>query len=159
MNALQTVFTIFYGLYFAVTLTLTGDLQPFDTPMMYKLDRYAWFRCIVSFIMLNLLPLFYFVVIYRCLNTKELPNNLSSMFFTMLGILSFSIVGFGFYRLFWGVMLIKSREKYIFYGNKLPERLSEQLGKRDTSHGESMPHLLPGFLWTLIFSVLGILLA
>lgn len=39
MNELQTMFTILYGLYFAVTLTLTGDLQPFDTPNMYKRDK------------------------------------------------------------------------------------------------------------------------
>lgn len=108
--------------------------------------------------MLNIVPLIYFVSIYYHLRDKVLPDNLYSMFFSVLGVLFYSIVGFGIYRLFWGVMLIKNRGNFIFYGSKLPDKVIEQLDKRDGSHREALPHVIPGILWISIFYFLGRLL-
>ena len=56
MNDAQTVFTLLYGIYFAVTVTITAPFRGFETPAMYALDRRAWFRFVMSFLLLNVLP-------------------------------------------------------------------------------------------------------
>lgn len=68
MTEAQTVFTILYGFYFTAIVMLTGKFQPFDTPSMYKWKRHAWIRFVFSFIFLNILPLFYFVLVLNWLS-------------------------------------------------------------------------------------------
>lgn len=104
MNEAQTIFTLFYALYFAVTTTLTGKFQPFDTPSWYKCKNKAGWRFLVSFVLLNIVPLGYFVLIFNWLhNIKVFMINFGSM----LVLLILSIAGFGFYRIYFGVMLYK----------------------------------------------------
>ena len=152
MNNAQTIFTLFYAIYFAVTTTLTGKFQPFDTPSIYKLRVIALLRFVVSFIVLNIAPLGYFVIIFKWLgNTK----NFVMGFWQMLVLLILSLAGFGFYRIFYGIMIIKIHNKYIFYGENLPKSVLEDLDQRDSSHGDWLAHLIPGILWISISVILG----
>ncbi len=152
MNNAQTIFTIFYGVYFAVTVQLTGIFRPFDTPEMYKRNGYAWWRFIFSFFTLNFLPLSYFVLIFNWLSKWE---SFSVDIWHMLGLLVLSLAGFGFYRIYWGVMLTKRGESFFFYGKNLPLALKEELDKRDKSHQEVKPHLVPGLFWVITSISLG----
>lgn len=152
----QIIFTIFYGLYFAATLTLTRIFQPFDTPSMYKWKFVAWFRFLVSFLLLNILPLLYFVIVFCSLGKIDSFN---PGFWPMLALLMFSLAGFGFYRIYFGIMLIKYGNKYLFYGESLPEQLSMALEQRATSlskaHKKWLAHLIPGIIWVIICTVWG----
>lgn len=158
INSAQTIFTIFYGLYFAVIVTLTGALQPFDTPQIFGcgisggIRLITTVRLITSFVVLNILPLYYFVYVFGRLAKIQA---FSFAFWPMLGLLFLSVVGFGFYRIFWGVMLIKIRGDYLFYGKELPKPLQEQLDERSLSHRDPMSHIIPGFIWVIIFGVIG----
>ena len=130
MNALtdtQTIFTILYGIYFAVTVALTGKLQPCDTPAIYKKNWRAAFRLVFSFLFLDVLPLGYFVLV---LNWLSKVTRLSIDLWSMLALLMFSLTGFGFYRIFFGLMLVKLKNKYLFYGNELPRSLKDELDEQ-----------------------------
>ncbi len=155
MTDAQTIFTILYGLYFAITVTLTGKFQPFDTPSMYKCNARAWFRFVISFFLLNILPLLYLVLV---LNWLTKVSKLQFDFWSMLALLMLSLTGFGFYRIFFGVMLLKFRGNFLFYGEKLPLTLAEELGRRDESHREWRAHVIPGVIWALFTTTLGYVL-
>ena len=152
MNSAQTIFTLFYAIYFAVTTTLTGKFQPFDTPSMYKLKFTAWLRFVISFALLNIAPLAYFVLVFQWL---ENINNFDIDFWQMLILLILSLAGFGFYRVFFGIMILKVRNKYVFYGTNLPKTVLEDLEQRDSSHGDWLAHVIPGIIWVGLSLVLG----
>ncbi len=153
MNNAQTIFTIFYGVYFAAAIPLTATLRPFDTPAMYYKDRYAWIRFGCSFLILNILPLAYFVIVFGRLSKF---GSFSVDFLSMVMLLILSLVGFGFYRLYFGVMLIRYKGRYIFYGDDgLPKPLIEQLELRGGKHQSVAPHLVPGLIWIATTLVIG----
>ena len=153
INESQTIFTLFYALYFAVTTTLSGKFQPFDTPSMYAWKRLAWIRFISSFVLLNIGPLLYFVCIFRWL--KDRP--FSADFWSMLMFLILGLAGFGFYRIFFGLMLISRSGRYLFYGPQLPKPVEQELEQRDPSHRNWLAHFVPGVLWVGITLALGYL--
>jgi hypothetical protein len=155
LNNGQTIFTIFYGLYFAVILTLTRHFQPFDTPQMYRGNLPAWKRFLVSFIILNIIPVFAFSKKLKYLGK---PDGLELNFLSILGLFFLSILGFGFYRIYWGVMLLRHDEKYLFYDDSLPRLVEKELKQREPSHKKSMPHLIPGIIWVVFFWVTGIII-
>lgn len=159
MTDAQTIFTILYGLYFAVTVTLTGKFQPFDTPSVwvYGLKRRALMRLIVSFVLLNILPLAYFVCVLNWLSrVTNFPfSNFWSMFGSVLGLLMFSLAGFGFYRIYFGIMLINRKNNFIFYDSELPKPLVDELKQRDRSQSKCLPHLVPGIQWSLVTTLCG----
>ena len=153
MNNAQEVFAIFYGLYFAATIPMTASLRPFDTPAMHMGDKHAGLRLIVSFLSLNVAPLGYFVFIFSLLGKMQ---NLTLGFWPMLFLLTFSLAGFGFYRIYFGLMLIRNQKGYVFYGKELPDSLAENLTKRGGNHAEVWPHLIPGFLWIVTCTLPGL---
>ena len=155
LNNVQTIFTILYGLYFAVVITLTRPFNPFDTPEMFYGNLTAWFRFVVSFISINIIPLFFFWLI---LNWLGKIGDLDLSFYSILGLFFLSIIGFGFYRIYWGIMLLKRQGKYIFYDTELPESVDKELKRRENSHKASWPHLIPGILWIIFFGLVGYLL-
>jgi hypothetical protein len=150
MNNAQTIFTLYYAIYFAVTITLTGKFQPFDTPSMYKWQLFSWLRFVVSFFLLNVVPLACFVIIFRLV--EDVDNKWFTIgnwiaFNNMLILLTLSLAGFGFYRVFFGLMLLKYRNSYFFYGTELPKPVEEKLDQRPESHLDWKAHVLPGIFW------------
>lgn len=152
MNDAQTVFTLFYGLYFAATIPLTGVFRPFDTPAMYARDGRAWLRFFASFVLLNVFPLFYFVIVFSWLATV---NMFKVGFLSMLSVFLLSLSGFGFYRIYFGIMLSRARNVYVFYGSQLPKRLDDELEQRGGCQRKVRAHLIPGFLWVAICMAVG----
>jgi hypothetical protein len=154
MNAPQTFFVFFYALYSATAVTITGKLHPFDTPSMYKMYPRAWLRFLYSFFVLNLLPLIFFVYVYNRLDTI---TNFQITISSTLLLLLLSLAGLGFYRIFYGSMLTKNKNGYIFYDKELyskskglPSSFIEDLKERPQSHFDPLPHLIPGIIWVLL---------
>lgn len=147
MNDAQTVFTLFYSLYFAATVSPTGPFQPFDTPAMYGGDGRAWVRFVISFLALNILPLVYFVRVFGWLGSLA---DFRVAFWPMVALLILSLAGFGFYRIYFGIMLIKKGDDFLFYGSAFPDRLKEELQQRSARQGEVLPHFVPGAIWVFI---------
>lgn len=79
------------------------------------------------------------------------------VFGQMLLLFTLSLAGFGFYRIFYGVMMIKKRKKYIFYEDALPTAVQEDLRQRDESHRDPLAHIIPGIIWVTVSFLLGFL--
>jgi hypothetical protein len=162
MNGWQTVFTFFYALYFAVFTTTTGKLHPFDTASMWNGNWHAWLRTLVSVIVLNIIPLFYFYFIFtRLAIWTGTPDN----FWNLILLFFLSLSGMGFYRMFYGLMLIKKGNEYFFYDFKqysqsggIPPSFGDDLNKRPSLHQSIWPHLGPGLIWVGISFGLAFLL-
>lgn len=154
MNEGQTIFTILYGVYSAIVFGLVSPLKPFDTPAMHHGDDTASKRFLYSFLIINVIPFGFFYYVYWFLGFySKFKLNLGASF----GIFFFSLVIFGFYRIYWGIMLYRpgNKGKYPFYGWVIPKSLKEELEKRDESHRDYEAHLYPGIKWVIIFGFLG----
>ena len=152
MNEAQTIFTLFYAIYFATTVGLTRPYDPFDTAAVFKGDKIALVRLGFSLFLLNVIPLIYFVWIYT--NWLETYSLTSVTFWGALGkfllLLVFSLGGFGFYRMFCGVMFVKCNGKLVFYQECEPDKL------KNVRFKEFWPHFLPGLLWILAILLVGV---
>lgn len=126
---------------------MAGMFRPFDTPAMYDGDVRAWTRFVVSFVLINVAPLGYFVLVYRWLYLIDLGDGSNLPFRAVFILFIMSIAGFGFWRIFFGTMLIKYRRNYVFYGLNLPSTLDDELKKRSARQREFLPHLVPGLIW------------
>jgi hypothetical protein len=155
MNRAQEIFTLFFALYFATVLGLTGRLESFDTASMFMARGRAWLRFLVSVVVLILLPALYFVCVYHWL---EIPPCIPVTFWSMLALLALSLCVFGFYRFSWGVLLIKPRNQFWFYGEKLPLALYERIQEHPAGPCAAqrvLPHLIPGALWVVLTTAFG----
>jgi len=149
LNTAQTMFTFLFGIYFATSITLTGKFQPFDTPSILNNPRENWraaVRLLFSFVWLNILPVFYYVVILNCLSRV---TSFSFEFFSVLALLMFSLAGFGFYRMYFGFMLYKHGKKFFFYGEELPKNFKDEWKLRPSSHENSKDQFWAGLFWML----------
>jgi len=157
MNQHQTIFALFFTLYSAMAIAITGKLQPFDTPSMIKWYPRAWLRFFFSIILLNFLPLACFVLVYNALAWVDIKNFPITIFTVLLLFLP-GLVSLGFYRIHYGLMLLRSRTGHHFYDKSLysrktkylPDSLYYDLESRPRTHRESLPHILPGIIWVLI---------
>ena len=65
-------------------------------------------------------------------------------------LLILSLAGFGFYRLYVGIMLWKVGGDYVFYGQHLPTPFKCHLDERLVPAASPAPHLFPGLIWVLL---------
>lgn len=158
MNTPQTFFVFFYALYSAMAVTITGKLHPFDTPSMYKMYRRSWIRFFYSMLVLNVFPLMYFIYVYKFLSGYD---DFQISFISVFLLFLLSLVGLGFYRIYYGSMLIQYKNSYFFYDKDLysktdglPKSLHNDLRERPQSHHEPLPHIIPGVI--LVFTPLSL---
>jgi len=155
MNQAQTIFALFFGLYFATVLGLTGRLEAFDTASMFMGRGRAWLRFLVSVVLLIVLPVLYFVCVYHWLETRSC---IPITFWNVLALLALSLCIFGFYRFFWGFLLLKFRNAFVFYGENLPRSLNERIDSHPAGKDVAqrvLPHLIPGGVWVLLTVAFG----
>lgn len=164
MNEYQAIYTLFYSLFSAMAISITGKTHPFDTPSMLKGYPKSWLRFCYSAFILNFLPLVSFVWIYNELS--KLEDNYQLTIPLALFLFLPSLVALGFYRIHYGSMLIKGRSgKHLFYDqdlynktgkgknkgkNGLPYTLSNDLDSRPEFHTEPLTHIIPGIFWVMI---------
>jgi len=161
MNEFQTIFTFFFALYFAVSIQITGKMHPFDTASIFAKKPRALFRTIVSILILDIIPLGYFIFIFNRLRGFEC-NKIDLL--SLLFLFFLSLTGFGIYRLHYGMMLLQMKGKYIFYdeelywqNNGIPESLFEDLQKRPKLHSKACYHIIPGLSISIILFVTSII--
>jgi len=129
MNDTQTIYTFFFGLYFAVITTSVSKFHLFDTPVMWheKCEFYkskAFLRFIYSNLVLNFFPLLFFFCTLKLLGNHEgylsFENGIHiyRLFLRWLLILFLSMIGQGFYRILYGSLLLKRKGEFLFYNYK-----------------------------------------
>jgi hypothetical protein len=114
---------------------------------MYGKDVEAWVRFAISFLLLNIVPLGYFVLVFTWLGSL---SDFQVEFWSMVALLIMSLAGFGFYRIYFGIMLLRAGGEFFFYGPQLPERLNTELQQRSERQREVWPHVVPGIVWVLV---------
>jgi hypothetical protein len=67
----QHALILFYAFFWAAALGVTGRYEPFDTPSMSAGNGQAWRRFVVSLVILNLLPIGWFIFLYSCVVSKK----------------------------------------------------------------------------------------
>ena len=118
MNDLQTLFTAIFGIYFATTVATSGRFHPFDSTAVVTRDWRAFVRLLLAFAFLNGLPLIYFIWVLRSLATQCDP--ITASISQAFGILFAGLGGFGFYRLFCALVMIRrprSQDHFCFYAH------------------------------------------
>jgi hypothetical protein len=158
MNSAQTIFTIFFAIYFAVTINSTNKLDLFDTTAMFSSERCypkSWKRFGLSILIMNIIPLLYFEIIMGKLEIIKFEEAYAN-FGILLIIFLQSIIGFGFYRILFGILMYREKGSgdYYFYEktqykyDKVP--IDEVLEHRSYTQNERIAHIVPGLLWVLL---------
>lgn len=152
MTVAQNIFTIFFAIYFAVTIGSTDGLDLFDTSEMMNISKYpkSWLRFFLALIFANIIPLGYFWMIINILG--NISDTIAySNFLILANIFLQSIVGFGFYRILFGLLLIKCNDKYIFYDDEdNSEAIKKIVKKRADIQKNPLTHIIPGLIWVEI---------
>lgn len=152
MTIAQNIFTIFFAIYFAITIGSTHSLDLFDTSEMMNIKKYpkSWLRFGFALIFANIIPLGYFWIVINKLSYitgYEAYTN----FYVLGNIFLQSIVGFGFYRILFGLLIIKINGKYIFYDDgKKTEFIEKVLKNRSKIQRIPATHIIPGTIWVAI---------
>lgn len=169
LNSIQTIYTVFFAIYYGITISRTIDLSLFDTPTMYGgIKRYpkSWLRFGLSFLFINVIPLFYFWRVMICLDRVKNPIDFCFLFIVFIQ----SIVGFGFYRILVGILLIKRDNLFYFYDYFLYHPvyypkvhqinypidipIEKFLLSRPRTQRECIAHIVPGVIWVGITAFL-----
>lgn len=158
MNSAQTIYTVFFALYYAVTIGTTSNLKLIDTAVMcYGFMAYpkSWIRFILSMGFINVIPLFFFWITINKL--ASIPGDYAYTNFGVLLIIFLqSIIGFGLYRILFGMLLFKNRDgSYYFYDTPLYEDneyriehpIKAALKNRPKLHSKWIVHIVPGVIW------------
>lgn len=152
MTIAQNIFTIFFAIYFAITIASTNGLDLFDTSEMMDISKYpkSWLRFFLALIFANLIPLGYFWMIIIKLGSLA-DTTAYTNFLMLVNIFLQSIVGFGFYRILFGLLLIKYDGKYVFYdGEDNSVAICTVLDKRANIQKNPLTHIIPGLIWVEI---------
>jgi len=147
METGRQAFVLFFAFFWAVAISLTGRYQPFDTASMWKNDQMAIRRFIVSIIILNILPILWFVIIYIII-----PNDSNILTIIVAAISSLS--AFGFHRILHAFVASDS-EYSKYYTDK---QIEEVRGRGEFTQDQSFPaHFVPGMLYIIIPGVLALI--
>lgn len=162
LNSAQTIFTIFFAIYYAVTVSTTTNLKIFDTATMNEgRKKYpkSWSRFFLGFFFINIFPLGYFWIVLQILESVN-GNESYRNFFILFIIFFQSLIGYGFYRILFGLLMKKKDGNYIYYDKSLydgDEPIEKVLEERIESHKNLRNHILPGVYW-ILFAILFLLI-
>jgi hypothetical protein len=150
MDTGQQALVLFYAFFWAAALSATSRYQSFDTPSMYIGNRRAWRRFAVSLIILNVLPILWFILLY----TKVIPGKSGLASIVAAAVASLSV--FGFHRILHA--FIASEQVYHWFYTE-----EEVVGVRDrgrfTQPQTFCSHFIPGTLYVIVFAGLSWLIA
>jgi hypothetical protein len=99
---------IFYFVLWAVALQVTNKYQPFDTAAMWTCNKNAWRRFVVSIIILYVLPVSWFVFLYKCVFYYE------KGLWSIVGAAVSSLSVFGFHRILHAIVASDSSYRWFY---------------------------------------------
>jgi hypothetical protein len=141
MDTGQQALVLFYAIFWAAAINVTGRYQPFDTPSMWAREKRAWCRFLVSLIILNILPLIWFIFLYHYI----IPDN--KCFTSIIAAAVASLSTFGFHRILHA--FIASKRMYAWFYTSKQVREVRERGKF-TQPQTFCAHFVPGILYIVI---------
>lgn len=170
MNDTQTIFTVFYAIFWGHISGVLPRWKAFHFAFILKLKQ-ARNRLILSFLLLNIAPFLFFSGMYIllgyqkfCFNDFNLTNILSLFFYAIIPAFS----NFGFYHLWigiieknWEIFYVASEENLPYEAMKLSR--SNQIiepTRKDLSIKKDLWHMniILGILYFFIASLPGLLI-
>ena len=143
----KDAFILFYGIFWATALTTIGRYRLFDTHLFFSqnMRRYAFFRFIVGFIVMDVAPIFWFCILYNLI----VPETSGVLPIMSAAFASLSV--FAFHRILHAIIATE-RFHSKFYAKKEWEAVINQWGR-------SVPntfavHFYPGIGFLIIFSLI-----
>jgi len=142
MDTGQQALVLFYAFFWAAALNNTGRYQPFDTPSMCIWDGRAWRRFVVSLIILNALPVVWFVFLYL----KVIPNQNGWVPIVAAAVASLSV--FGFHRILHAFIASEHMCHWFYTSEQIKDVHDRGKFKQPQTF---MAHFIPGILYIIIF--------
>lgn len=153
MNTSQTVFALFYAIMWGALANVYPRWKAFDLSLTAYPGGHAGRRWLLSFLLLNFVPILYFVSIQFVLNDWRLYSTDSRTFLKLIVILlqPFALIGF-----YWVWTAIVQKFRATFYPQPLtpPDSKSpgqySQMGEEDLESRRARPNLLFGLMYILV---------
>jgi len=166
MNETQTIFTVFYAIFWGLVANVQPRWKAFQWPLIFDLKQ-ARYRVALSFMLLNICPVVFFGLIIWFLSGPKLVDSSwtgkIAFRFVCRGVIP-AFAAFGFYRVWLGI--IEINPKNCFYNQRqseLPEKYRgvtgegheieptvEGLGIKQNTHWKNI-------LFGIIYIILGLL--
>ena len=149
MDTSHEALVLFYSFFWAVALGMTGRYEPFDTPSMWKRERLACNRFIVSIITINVFPIVCFFILYSWV----IPDEKSWTSIIAAAISSLSV--FGFHRLLHAFVASDQTYRHFYTDEQVSQvRCRDKFTQPQTFWSHFGPGLLylvffPGFAWLI----------
>jgi len=141
MDTGRQALVLFYAFFWAAALSVTGRYQPFDTPSMFARDSRARLRFFVSLIVLNVIPIIWFILLYLFIIPDD--GHLTSI--VAAAVASLSV--FGFHRILHA--FIASEPMYHWFYTL--DQVQEVRERGKFSQPQTfIAHFLPGILYIFI---------
>ena len=119
MKTGQEALVLFYAFFWAAALSSTARYKPFDTPSMWKLDGQACKRFVVSLIVLNVLPITWFIFLYSTIASA------AEGWRPIMAAAVASLSAFGFHRILHAVMASEGTYKLFYTEAQIKEVRSQ----------------------------------
>jgi predicted DCC family thiol-disulfide oxidoreductase YuxK len=149
MDTGQQALVFFYAIFWAAVLSTTGRYQPFDTSSMWKRNGRAWRRFIVSFLILNLLPIGWLALLYNFV----IPSTKGLMPIVAAAFASLSI--FGYPRILHAILASDSTYHWFFTKLQIIQVRDRGAFKQPQTFSA---HFVPGIIYIFVFVLLGLLI-
>jgi hypothetical protein len=140
MDTGQQALILFYAFFWAAALSVTGRYQPFDTPSVWSRNSLATKRFIVSLLILNLLPILWFLFLY-----KIIPNDDTLSSITAAAVASLSV--FAFHRILHAFI---ASENFYHYFYTLEQVIEVRDRGKFTQPQTFKAHFIPGLLYIVV---------
>ena len=138
---------LFYGIFWATSLATIGRYRLFDTHLFFSQERrrYAIFRFIIAFIIINVAPIFWFWILYSWI----VPEATGALPIMAAAFASLSV--FGFNRILHAIIATDNFYS-IFYSDKEWKAVIDQWGRGDPN--TFISHFLPGISFLIVFPLI-----
>lgn len=146
-NAAQSVFTLFYAVTWGALANVWPRWQAFHWSLIGTSKQQALQRSILSLVLLNIVPLIFFIVVFLFLNQWRLEGSWWSIFGDLLIIMLQPFVLYGFY-MFW--VSIVQRYSKTFYPDPLDKDLYPGIRRHDLSREFACRNLLAGLTYIMV---------
>jgi hypothetical protein len=131
MNVPQQIFVVFYAILWGTAANAQPRWRAFQWGQIFR-DRFTWKRILLSFFLLNVIPILFFIHMYWVLSKEFWWFNTPASWagtVRLLGAVVPGFAAFGFYRLW---MATVQKWPTLFYG---PKNVWETEGWKDLHPG------------------------
>ena len=140
MDTGRQALVLFYAFFWAAALSATSRYQPFDTPSAWSRDSRAVKRLLVSLLILNVLPILWFLLLYNIIPNYDRVTSIMAAAVASLSVFAFHRILHAF---------IASEKMYQHFYTL--EQVNEVRDRGKFTQPQTFSaHFIPGLLYVII---------